>query len=74
MNGLALSETSAQACWESFQKTLQSGGIQTMDIKRSGSQPSDKGSAEYFIGAVRIDYAVYAATKHAVRVLSEGLR
>ncbi len=26
-----------------------------MDIKRSGSQPSEKGSAEYFTGAVRID-------------------
>jgi quercetin dioxygenase-like cupin family protein len=29
-------------------------GIQ-MDIKRSGSQPSAKGSAEYFTGNVRID-------------------
>jgi quercetin dioxygenase-like cupin family protein len=26
-----------------------------MEIKRSGSQPSTKGSVEYFIGAVRID-------------------
>jgi quercetin dioxygenase-like cupin family protein len=26
-----------------------------MDIERSGSQPSDKGSAEYFTGTVRID-------------------
>jgi quercetin dioxygenase-like cupin family protein len=26
-----------------------------MIIKRSGSQPSDKGSSEYFTGAVRID-------------------
>ena len=26
-----------------------------MDIKRSGSQPSSKGPAEYFTGAVRID-------------------
>jgi quercetin dioxygenase-like cupin family protein len=26
-----------------------------MEIKRSGSQPSTKGSAEYFTGAVRID-------------------
>lgn len=26
-----------------------------MDIQRSGSQPSGKGSAEYFTGAVRID-------------------
>jgi quercetin dioxygenase-like cupin family protein len=26
-----------------------------MDIKRSGSQPSGRGSADYFTGAVRID-------------------
>ena len=26
-----------------------------MDIKKSGSQPSSKGPAEYFTGAVRID-------------------
>ena len=26
-----------------------------MDIKRSGSQPSGKGSADYFTGTVRID-------------------
>jgi quercetin dioxygenase-like cupin family protein len=26
-----------------------------MEIKRSGSQPSSKGAAEYFTGAVRID-------------------
>ena len=26
-----------------------------MDIKRNGSQPSSKGAAEYFTGAVRID-------------------
>ena len=26
-----------------------------MDIKRSDSQPSTKGSAEYFTGSVRID-------------------
>jgi quercetin dioxygenase-like cupin family protein len=30
-------------------------GSQTMDIKRSGSQPSRKGPAEYFTGTVRID-------------------
>jgi len=34
---------------------LQSGGIENMDITRSGSQPSGKGPAEYFTGAVRID-------------------
>jgi len=27
----------------------------TMEIKRSGSQPSRKGPAEYFTGAVRVD-------------------
>ena len=26
-----------------------------MDIKRSGSQPSSKGQAEYFTGTVRVD-------------------
>ena len=26
-----------------------------MEIKRNGSQPSSKGSAEYFTGTVRID-------------------
>jgi quercetin dioxygenase-like cupin family protein len=30
-------------------------GIEKMDIKRSGSQPSGKGPAEYFTGTVRID-------------------
>ena len=30
-------------------------GIQKMDIKRSGSQPSGKGPPEYFTGNVRID-------------------
>jgi quercetin dioxygenase-like cupin family protein len=31
-----------------------------MDIKRSGSQPSTKGSAEYFTGSVRIDHLFQA--------------
>src|ERR1700680_1050779 len=31
------------------------GGIQQMDIKRSGSQSSGKAPAEYFTGMVRID-------------------
>jgi quercetin dioxygenase-like cupin family protein len=31
------------------------GGIEEMDIKRGGSQPSGRGPAEYFTGAVRID-------------------
>jgi len=30
-------------------------GVRTMEIKRSGSQPSGKGPAEYFTGAVRVD-------------------
>jgi len=29
--------------------------VKQMDIKRSGSQPSDKGRADYFTGTVRID-------------------
>jgi quercetin dioxygenase-like cupin family protein len=33
----------------------QSKGIEKMDIKRSGSQPSAKGSDQYFTGTVRID-------------------
>lgn len=35
-----------------------------MDIKRSGSQPSVKGSAEYFTGNVRID-ALFQASEPA---------
>src|SRR5438046_6593231 len=31
------------------------GGIEQMDITRSGSQPSGKGPSEYFTGTVRID-------------------
>jgi quercetin dioxygenase-like cupin family protein len=34
---------------------MQNGGMQHMDITRSGSQPSGKAPAEYFTGAVRID-------------------
>jgi quercetin dioxygenase-like cupin family protein len=30
-------------------------GVQKMDIKRSGSQPSSKGPTEWFTGTVRID-------------------
>jgi quercetin dioxygenase-like cupin family protein len=30
-------------------------GVQKMEIKRSGSQPSNKGPAEWFTGTVRID-------------------
>src|SRR5207249_8406752 len=56
-----------------------------MDIKRIGSQASAKGPADYFTGSVRVDpllaghkvgpdFAVYAASKFAVRVLADGLR
>jgi quercetin dioxygenase-like cupin family protein len=31
------------------------GSSQTMELKRSGSQPSGKGPAEYFTGSVRVD-------------------
>ena len=31
-----------------------------MDIKRSGSQPSGKGPAEYFTGTVRVDPLIQA--------------
>jgi quercetin dioxygenase-like cupin family protein len=34
---------------------------QTMEIKRNGSQPSGKGSADYFTGTVRIDPLFQAA-------------
>jgi quercetin dioxygenase-like cupin family protein len=30
-------------------------GVQKIDVKRSGSQPSSKGPTEYFTGTVRID-------------------
>ena len=36
-------------------KKKERGGIEHMDITRSGSQPSGKGPAENFTGAVRID-------------------
>ena len=35
--------------------TTSSQGSQTITLTRSGSQPSSKGPAEYFTGAVRID-------------------
>ena len=38
-----------------------------MDINRCGSQPSSKGSAEYFTGTVRIDplFSVHAPARAA---------
>jgi quercetin dioxygenase-like cupin family protein len=41
-----------------------------MDIKRSGSQPSGKGPAEYFTGAVRIDPVCEAPDPARVRAAS----
>jgi quercetin dioxygenase-like cupin family protein len=41
-----------------------------MDIKRSGSQPSGKGPAEYFTGTVRIDPLNEAAAPARVRMAS----
>jgi len=38
-----------------------------MDIKRSGSQPSGKGPAEYFTGTVRIDPLIEAPAPARVR-------
>jgi quercetin dioxygenase-like cupin family protein len=39
----------------------------TMEIKRNGSQPSGKGSADYFTGAVRVDPLFQAADPARVR-------
>src|SRR5205814_9170316 len=39
--------------WYWPRRTAGRGG--QMDVKRSGSQPSGKGPAEYFTGAVRVD-------------------
>jgi len=41
-----------------------------MDIKRSGSQPSGKGPAEYFTGTVRIDLLFEAPDPARVRGVS----
>jgi quercetin dioxygenase-like cupin family protein len=46
-------------------------GKGTMEIKRSGSQPSGKGQAEYFTGEVRID-PLFQATEPA-RVLGAAV-
>jgi quercetin dioxygenase-like cupin family protein len=42
-----------------------------MDIKRSGSQPSGKGPAEYFTGTVRIDSLFQA--NHPARVVGTSV-
>jgi quercetin dioxygenase-like cupin family protein len=41
-----------------------------MDIKRSGSRPSTKPSADYFIGAVRLDPLIEAPAPANVRAVS----
>jgi quercetin dioxygenase-like cupin family protein len=51
-------------------KTIQRGEIENMDIKRSGSQPSGKGPAEYFTGTVRIDPLFEAPDPARVRSAS----
>ena len=43
-----------------------------MDIKRSGSQPSSKGPAEYFTGTVRIDPLFQANAPARVAGVSQG--
>ena len=45
--------TLAYACAGRSERTLEACNI--MEIKRSGSQPSARGPAEYFTGAVRVD-------------------
>jgi len=41
-----------------------------MEIKRSGSQPSAKGPAEWFTGAVRVDPAVLRSRIWCIASLS----
>jgi hypothetical protein len=41
-----------------------------MDIKRSGSQPSGGGPADYFTGAVRIDPLFQAPAPPGTRIRS----
>ncbi len=41
-----------------------------MEIKRCGSQPSDKGPADWFTGAVRIDRLIQAAAPARVAAAS----
>src|SRR6476619_5610071 len=53
-NGRAIATLGAHGIWPSK-------GGKAMDIKRSGSQPSGKGPAEYFTGTVRIDPLFQAA-------------
>jgi quercetin dioxygenase-like cupin family protein len=53
----ALAATALSATQEKFEAAARPTrpGKQAMDVKRSGSQPSGKGPAEYFTGSVRVD-------------------
>jgi quercetin dioxygenase-like cupin family protein len=53
--GLAALASAEAAAETPAQATATTPRIGTMDIKRNGSRPSNKGSADYFTGAVRID-------------------
>jgi quercetin dioxygenase-like cupin family protein len=55
--GLAALAAAGSGPARAYQKLIASmeGRNGTMEIKRSGSQPSGKGPAEYFTGAVRVD-------------------
>jgi quercetin dioxygenase-like cupin family protein len=55
--GLAALAASGSGPARAYQKLIASieGRNGTMEIKRSGSQPSGKGPADYFTGAVRVD-------------------
>ena len=45
-----------------------------MEIKRSGSQPSSRGSAEYFTGTVRVDPLFQARARGASVTFEPGAR
>jgi quercetin dioxygenase-like cupin family protein len=53
--GLAALASAEAAAETPAQAAATTPRIGTMDIKRNGSRPSNKGSADYFTGAVRID-------------------
>ena len=53
--GLAALATGSAAAQQSATDLPATRKNRTMEIKRSGSQPSAKGPADYFTGAVRID-------------------
>jgi quercetin dioxygenase-like cupin family protein len=53
--GLAVAAAGRTAAHEPATTVPTAERIRTMEIKRGGSQPSGKGPAEYFTGAVRVD-------------------